>query len=251
MRAFGAISGDEIDEQPFADVVERLVGRDIALDVSQTIRSREETSFPVEVTGREYLLSLKPLGNGDSAGASYYCAFWHRAGKPGTAASGEAHQALLRAKRDVRLLNGRAFREILKHDWAVAAREKRALALVAFSLDDFEAYVDVFGQHASDSCLRRVGQAVRRCLRRASDVVARLEGARIVVLSHASDKHAVTEFAGRIAAAVRDLGMHHPRSSVSRFVTVSYCVGVSEDPGEVESANAFLDELLARPADQG
>ncbi len=259
--AFELIGGDDTRDQPFADVVERLVGRDIALEVSRAVRSRQETSFPVEIGGREYLLVLKPLGDEAEPGARYYAAFWRGGAGSAAVASSEMHHALLRAKRDLRdlaredpvtgLLNERAFREVLKHDWAVASREKSTLALVTFELDDFDAYLDVFGRHAADSCLRRVGQAVRRCLRRASDVVGRLDGACIVVLSHASDEEGVREFAGRIATAVRELGLHHPRSSVSRFVTVTHQVGVAADPGEVESAGAFLEELLSSAADQG
>ena len=259
--AFAAIGGDDTHDQPFADVVERLVGRDTALEVSNALRSRQETSFPVEIAGREYLLALKPLGNGKEPGSRFYAAFWRGGAGSAAVASGEMHHALLRAKRDLRdlaredpvtgLLNDRAFREVLKHDWAVAAREKRSLALVAFTLDDFNAYRDVFGRHASDTCLRRVGQAVRRCLRRASDVVGRLDGASIVVLSHASDEEGVREFAGRIATAVRELGLHHPRSSVSRFVTVTQQVAFAADPGEVESAGAFLEDLLGGATDEG
>ena len=87
----------------------------------------------------------------------------------GAVAGSDMHHALLKAKRRIRdlsrddpvtgLLNDRAFRDVLEHDWAVAAREKSTLALVLFTLDDFDAYIDVFGKHASDSCLRRVGQA--------------------------------------------------------------------------------------------
>lgn len=257
-KAFGAIDGEETVDKPFADIVEKLVGRDIALDVSQTLRSGEETNFAVEVGGREYLLALKPLGEGDGRGAKYYAAFWRGTAGLGAIATSEAHNALLRAKRDLRnlaredpvtgLLNERAFREVLEHDWAVMAREQRPLALVTFTLDEFDAYVHVFGRHAADTCLRRVGKAVRRFLRRASDVVGRLDGAVLVVLSHASDEESVREFAGRIATAVRELGLHHPRSSISRFVTVSYRVAVSADPRQVTSANRFLDELLAESA---
>jgi diguanylate cyclase (GGDEF)-like protein len=163
------------------------------------------------------------------------------------------HHALLKAKRRIRdlsrddpvtgLLNGRAFREVLEHDWAVAAREKSALSLVVFTLDEFDAYVDVFGRHAADSCLRRVGQAIRRCLRRASDVVGRLDGADLVVLSHASDEDGVQEFASRISATIRELGLHHPRSTVSGFVTVSYRVGVAAT--DQHEAADFLDSLLS------
>jgi diguanylate cyclase (GGDEF)-like protein len=252
-QAFQSIRGEDCHEQPFADVIEQLVGRELALEISESVRSKQETSFPVELGGKEYLLALKPLQLPDDKDARYYVAFWRGSGGPSAVAGSDMHHALLNAKRQIRdlsrddpvtgLLNGQAFREVLEHDWAVAAREKAALSVVVFTLDEFDAYVDVFGRHAADSCLRRVGQAIRRCLRRASDVVGRVDGAELVVLSHASDEDGVREFAGRISAAVRELGLHHPRSTVSRFVTVSFRVGVGV--AGKQPAAEFLDELLS------
>jgi diguanylate cyclase (GGDEF)-like protein len=118
-----------------------------------------------------------------------------------------------------------------------------------FRLDEFDAYVEVFGRHASDSCLRRVGRAIRRCLRRASDVVARPNGASFVALSHASDEDGVREFAARISTAVRELGLHHPRSSSSKFVTVSFEVAVADTATEKRNATEFLDDLLGAVAE--
>ena len=200
-------------------------------------------------------MALKPpLQDGEKA-ARYYAAFWRGgAGSSGVAGS-DMHHELLKAKRRIRdlsrddpvtgLLNGRAFREVLQHDWAVAAREKSTLALVSFTLDDFDAYVDVFGRHAADSCLRRVGQAIRRCLRRASDVVGRLDGAELVVLSHASNENGVREFAARISAAVRELGLHHPRSSVGKFVTVSYRIKATPSEScKLPSRSALPSSIL-------
>ena len=202
---------------------------------------------------------LKPLLLPGESGATFYAAFWRNGAGSLMTAGSEVQHALLKAKRRVRdlsrddpvtgLLNERAFRELLDHDWAVAAREKSALAVVVFSLDDFDAYVDVFGRHASDSCLRRVGRAIRRCLRRASDVVGRLDGEQIAVLSHAPDEHAVQDFAARISTAVRELGLHHPRSSAGRFVTVSFRVGLVQAAEESRSAGKFLDELVTEFAD--
>ncbi len=137
---------------------------------------------------------------------------------------------------------------MFEHDWAVAAREKSRLSLVTFVLDEFDAYVDVFGRHAADSCLRRVGRAIRRCLRRASDVVARPRGAVFVALSHASEETGVREFAGRIATAVRELGLHHPRAKSSKFVTVSFEVVVADPANENQGAVEYLDALLERIA---
>jgi len=257
--AFGSISSDDVLNKPFADVVEELGGRDLALEVSESVRSQQETSFPVEANSREYLLVLKPLHLSEDDNACCYAAYWRSGTSASTANGADMHHALLKAKRQIRdlsrddpvtgLLNDRAFRDVFEHDWAVASREKTRMSLVTFRLDDFDAYIEVFGRHASDSCLRRVGQAIRRCLKRASDVVARPNGACFVALSHASEEDGVREFAARISTAVRELGLHHPRSSSSKFVTVTFDVTVADAANEKRSAAVFLDELLGTVAE--
>ena len=105
-------------------------------------------------------------------------------------------------------------------------------------------HLEVFGRHATDSCLRRVGQAIRRCLRRASDVAARVSDDKLVVLSHASEEAGVMDFAGQIATAVRELGLHHPRSSVSGFVTVSFKVCLMRAGEDADSVEEFLAKVM-------
>jgi len=252
--AFETITTEVVLEQPLADVIEALAGRELALEVSETVRSQQETSLPIEANGREYLLVLRPLQLASEDAARFYVAYWRTGAGAGTADGAEVHHALLKAKRHIRdlsrddpvtgLLNGRAFADVFEHDWAVAARENGKLSLVTFTLQDFTAYLEVFGRHATDSCLRRVGQAIRRCLRRASDVVARPDGQRFVVLSHATDEGGVRDFAGKISIAVRDLGLHHPRSDTSKFVTVSYDVRVVDVSADKRDAREFLADLL-------
>jgi diguanylate cyclase (GGDEF)-like protein len=253
--AFASITGDAVLKKPFADVIEGLAGRELALEVSETVRAQEETSLPVESNSREYLLALSPLTLPGEDDARFYAAYWRTGTGAVTAEGAEMHHALLKAKRRIRdlsrddpvtgLLNARAFADVFEHDWAVAARDNGKLSLVTFALEDFDAYLEVFGRHAADSCLRRVGQAIRRCLRRASDVAARPDGQRFVVLSHASDEDGVRDFARRIASAVRELGLHHPRSGSSKFVTVSYDVSVADVSAVEKDAREFLAELLA------
>ena len=253
--AFESIAGrDDAAGRPFADVIEEMIGRELALEVSESARAGEETTLPVEAGGRDFLLSLKPLTLGNDTDERYCAAYWRGASVGGSnAVSGEAQQALLKAKRRIRdltrddpvtgLLNSQAFEEVLSHDWAVASREKSRLALVAFNLEDFDQYRAVFGKHASDSCLRRVAQALRRCLQRASDVAARHED-QLIVLSHASDDDGVNEFAERISRAVRELGLHHPRSSSAKFVTVSYKIAVRAADERDVNADEFLASVL-------
>ena len=244
--------------QPFADIVEKLFDRALALEISETVRARLESTIPVEINHQEFLMVLKPLESGGKVEPEYYVAYFR--GAPGTTVAGDAEvqQALIKAKRRIRdmsredpvtgLLNAQAFRDVLDHDWSVAKREKSSLALVAFTLDEFDKYLEVFGRHAADSCQRRVAAAIRRCLKRASDVAARLDtghGNRLVVLSHSADVQLIREFASRIAKSVRELGLHHPRSKTGRFVTVSYEVIVKEVGTDNVNAAEFLDSILS------
>lgn len=256
--AFDSLAGrTDVLGRPLADVVEEIVGRDLALEISETVRGGLETSIAVELGNREFLLTLKPLQNSGDKRPQNYAAYWRSTSGAAHAADADLQQALLKAKRRIRdlsrddtvtgLLNEVSFREVLAHDWAVAAREKATLALISFTLDDFPAYLEVFGRHASDSCLRRVAQAVRRCLRRASDVAARVDvddGACLIVLSHSSTENAVVDFAAGISAAVRELGLHHPRSSESKFVTVSYKTIVRTAGADESTEVDFLESVI-------
>ena len=172
--SFDRVVGDKsVLTSPFADVIEQMLGRDLALEISEVVRQGQAANLPVEVSHREYLLALKPLSLDRDQNAKYYAAYWRSAaGYAGASEEGDVHQALLNAKRRIRdlsrddpvtgLLNATAFRDVLAHDWAVAAREQSHLALVAFSLNDFDKYRQVFGRHASDSCQRRVAQGTHQ-----------------------------------------------------------------------------------------
>ncbi|ANO51126.1 diguanylate cyclase domain-containing protein [Woeseia oceani] len=244
---------------PVTDIIEALHGRETARELSETIRSGQESSIPLEINGRNWLLVLKPIEESADGSARYYAAAWRdSASMTSGGDASAAHQALLRARRRIRdlsrddpltgLLNEAAFRDVLAHDWAVAAREKASLALLALRVDDFPQYQRVFGQHASESCLRRVAQAIRRCLRRASDVAARLtyDGEEVLlVMLHASDTEAVAAFAEIISTEVRGLRLHHPHSSKERYVTVSSRYSVVAASGGAADAQAFLTDLVS------
>ena len=255
--AFTAQAGAvEASGRPFADVLEELLGRSLALEISEAIRARRETTIPVEINKRETLLVLKPLAT-EGADVEYFAVYLRGMGT-NPVISAEVKQELINARHRIRdlsredpvtgLLNARAFRDVIDHDWSVAKREKTKLALVTFTLDEFAKYREVFGRHAADSCQRRVASAIRRCLRRASDVAARIEvtdGDKLVVLSHSGDEAQVEEFASRIAKSVRDLGLHHPRAKAERFVTVSFKLIVSDVANNRQNAAEFLDKVLS------
>ena len=122
------------------------------------------------------------------------------------------------------LRNRRYFDAALRREWAIAAREGRALTLYLFDLDFFKAYNDTFGEQAGDACLKMVGRAIGGCFRRAGDQCARIGGQRFGGLVVSGDGHGAEAMGERVAERVRALCIHNPRAPRGKYLTVSAAV---------------------------
>lgn len=186
------------------------------------------------------------------------------------AASGTAFTAtdtFPRPSRDERIdaitgVPGRAaMLETLHRDWAIARRDQRRISVTVFRIDALESYQNLFGRHATDTCLRRVAHVISNALQRAGDYCARVGSDRFAVLVSGTDEGSASQFAERITQRVRDLSIHHPRSQLARYVTVSCAIAAetpsmgTDEPSLLEEAEARLGcaatQASRRPADQG
>ena len=147
------------------------------------------------------------------------------------------------------VLNRRAFDDLMHRDWVLARREQHSLAVMVFQIDCFDSYLDVFGRHAADACLRKVAHAITGSLRRAGDLTARYGDDRFVVLLGQGDDQQALERAAVIAAKVRELAIHHPRSLRDRFMTVSFGAA-SVTPEVLQNQSDLISRAEANLLDQ-
>jgi diguanylate cyclase (GGDEF)-like protein/PAS domain S-box-containing protein len=155
-----------------------------------------------------------------------------------------AHQPTSVAIRDDRLtgLFTLAYlEELLKRDWALAQREGRSIAAFAIDIDSLDLYNATFGRAAGDSAIRRIAHCVSGCLRRSSDVTARIDGGSLMAFAPGvSNEHAL-RLGQTMAERVREMRIHHPRSAVLRYMSVS--VGVcAATPAQGEDPSMLLDK---------
>jgi diguanylate cyclase (GGDEF)-like protein/PAS domain S-box-containing protein len=116
------------------------------------------------------------------------------------------------------------FNELLAREWQIARREKTPLTLVLFDLDALESYNATFGRAAGDACLRRIGKSIGGVFRRGSDVVGMWSEGCIGVLAVHRDGTSVQGVVEHSMATVRrvaEMRIHHPRSPLQKFVTVT------------------------------
>jgi len=208
----------------------------------------------VRADGRVFFndVTLVPLRDAD--GKLTHFASFHREGtgreeggqlKPEPPVQGDpglSTQTMLAYVRDDKLtglLRRSYFEDLLQRDWGLAQRESRRLTLIAFDLDFFEQYREVFGRPGADQCFRRIARVVASCFRRATDLCGRLDEDQVIALTVGMEEVDAIKFAENILARVRDLAIHHPRSSVSRYVTVSAGIATM-----VPGADATKDQLI-------
>jgi two-component system cell cycle response regulator len=155
-----------------------------------------------------------------------------------------AHQPTAVAIRDDRLTGLFTLpylEELLKRDWAVAQREKRSIAAFAIDIDALDLYNATFGRAAGDSTIRRVAHVVSGCLRRSSDVTARIDGGSLIAFAPGLAIEQALRVGQLMAERVRELRIHHPRSAVLRYVSVS--VGVcTAVPDAGDSPSSLLEK---------
>jgi two-component system cell cycle response regulator len=151
-----------------------------------------------------------------------------------------AHQPTSHAIRDDRLTGLFTLpylEELLRRDWAVAHREQRSIAVFAIDIDALELYNTTFGRAAGDSAIRRVAHVVSGCLRRSSDVTARIDGGSLMAFAPGLTIEQALRVGQQMAERVRDLRIHHPRSAVLRYISISVGVCASVPTAEENPSN--------------
>lgn len=265
-RAFERLTGFRRQDLKGRDL-RLLQGEDRDQEQRQKLRQALEDGTPCRALLRNYRsdgtqfwneMVLMPLK--DASGAVAHFVSFHRdagerlrmepkanAGRENgvpVAAGAASASAVARDDRLTGLYCRTYFDELLRRDWAIAQRDGLRLTLVLLDIDALASYNQTFGQPAGDSCVKRVARAVASCLRRGSDLTARLEGGTIAALIHSMTAEQALPFTNAILERVREQRIHHPRSTIFRYVTVSAGLA-SVIPGPQDRLEQFLDRAQA------
>jgi diguanylate cyclase (GGDEF)-like protein len=152
--------------------------------------------------------------------------------------------------------NRRIFEETIQSEFRRAARSIEPLSVILIDIDHFKDYNDCYGHLAGDECLRSIALAIRGCIRRAGDMVARYGGEEIIAVLPGVGTPSAFALARTMKKAVHDLALPHVRG-VHNIVTFSAGVATYV-PGRgtvswqmlVEAADAALYEAKAKGRDR-
>ena len=97
------------------------------------------------------------------------------------------------------LNNRKHFAELVDTEWRRNLREKRAISVIVFCFDDYEAYLETNGRQGTDAMLKKVSKLIKGFGRRAGDEGGRYDDDKLSLLLPGAD----TKNAARIAEAIR------------------------------------------------
>ena len=118
--------------------------------------------------------------------------------------------------------NRYCFEEYLEREWSQALRDQRPLSLIMIDLDCFKQFNDSCGHVQGDVCLRQVAQALDNSLKRPRDLLARYGGEEFVAVLPDTPIQGAVQVATNLRAGIRSLGIRHPSSTISSWVTASF-----------------------------
>jgi diguanylate cyclase (GGDEF)-like protein len=149
--------------------------------------------------------------------------------------------------------NRRFFNEILEKKYKETLRDAKSLAVIMIDIDYFKLYNDNYGHWMGDECLTKVALALKKTIKRPTDVVARYGGEEFVVLLKNIDKNGVQKVAQSLIDAVSNLKIAHEHSLVSKYVTISAGVSIKDEDSDISKDELLkeADNELYRAKDSG
>jgi len=136
--------------------------------------------------------------------------------------------------------NRRSFEIALDTEWKRHQRASLPLSLALIDADFFKKFNDSCGHVRGDECLRSLAQAIQRGIRRPGDLVARYGGEEFGVILPNTHHLGAIQVAENVRGQVQDLGINHPSSPISPYVTISIGIATAV-PARIGSANELIN----------
>jgi diguanylate cyclase (GGDEF)-like protein len=146
------------------------------------------------------------------------------------------------------IANRRAFDSLIDRETAHALRSRQPLSVALCDVDHFKAYNDRYGHPAGDECLRKVGAAIAKSCRRATDFAARYGGEEFALLLPETPAEGALKVVETARREVESLAIPHEASGAAPVVTFSAGIACFS-PERDKNAAALIaraDEALYR-----
>ncbi|MEQ1310699.1 GGDEF domain-containing protein [Acinetobacter sp. XH1639] len=139
------------------------------------------------------------------------------------------------------LANRRYLDEVLENEWKRSIRHEVPITIMMIDIDFFKLYNDTLGHIQGDQCLKRIAILLGSISSRSGDLAARYGGEEFLLLFSMTDKDQALIQVQRLMQLMQNIGIAHPRSNVSKYVTISVGVATTT-PHLNDSLSEFISQ---------
>ncbi|MFH2065251.1 MAG: diguanylate cyclase [Pseudomonadota bacterium] len=136
--------------------------------------------------------------------------------------------------------NRRHFDKTFEREWSSAARNRYPLSLIFLDIDFFKSYNDNYGHQAGDQCLKKIGEALNRNIRRTHDLLARYGGEEFIILLPHTEMEEAFNLSEKIRQSIEHINIKHEFSQIANHITVS--LGVASAVPTPQTDSSYLVE---------
>jgi diguanylate cyclase (GGDEF)-like protein len=154
---------------------------------------------------------------------------------------------LINTDRLTGIYNRYMFDDHLARVWCQSRRERQNLSLLIVDIDHMEEFNTRYGHPEGDRCIRRVGEALKKSVRRPLDFVARYDGSRFALVLYDPPTSDIRRPVGSIQNEIAELHIPNEGSPTRPRLTVSIGAVVlgPDTTTNLDSAMPFAEEALA------
>ena len=109
----------------------------------------------------------------------------------------------------------------------MGAREASPLSIIMIDVDHFKEFNDQYGHIAGDECLKRIGDALTKHIKRRTDSVCRFGGEEFVCILPKTGSDQAVEIAESLRGAVEEMKIAHAHHEAVGYPYVTISLGVA------------------------
>lgn len=138
------------------------------------------------------------------------------------------------------LLNRNGFEQALTTVWAFCKRYQKHIGFIMADIDFFKSYNDTLGHYEGDNILKQVGECIKSCCKRETDIVSRIGGEEfLIVLSDINDIY-IIEIAQEISRSIKGLKIKTVgENAPSEFLSISIGIATATPTDELSPTDLY------------
>lgn len=137
------------------------------------------------------------------------------------------------------LLNKNGVFRKLSNIWSVSQKNKVSSGFLIIGIDYFKKYSEIYGGDAADKTILLVSNAIKEIVRERTDLIARVDGRKFLVILNDIEKKELIYFSKAIERKISQLNIEHSGNKFGNTLSVTIGLSYSKNSANTDYMSIF------------